>query len=162
VSSSLVSLLSSLPRGAPVVCFGPRALPSGAASVARAVGRSVASSGRPVWSGGARGADRAFVSGARSFSPAAASAVRVFLPGPGPSPGRFFARSRLALSSASCVAGGALVFVPPAAFSAVCAGLRCAGGSAWSARCALSLGLPLLLVAVSGPGRWRSRFFPGV
>ena len=158
--ASFSSFLASVRPGAPVVCFGPRSVPSSVLSVAASVGASVARSGRPVFSGGARGCDSSFVFGARS----ARGSVSVFRPSPGSGVSGLFARSERALSSALALRGGAVVFVPFSAFAAIVAGRGCRGGSAWSARCALRLGLPLLLVGfsvVSGQLVWCSQFFPG-
>jgi len=160
VGISFSSFLSSVGAGAPVVCFGPRSVPAPVLAVARSVGASVARSGRPVFSGGARGCDRSFAAGASGVG----GAVQVFRPAPGSGVRGLFARSRLALVTARAGGGAAVVFVPLPAFGAVCGGRVCRGGSAWSARCALSLGLPLFLVGfsvVGGRVQWRSAFFPG-
>ena len=158
--ASFSSFLASVRPGAPVVCFGPRSVPSSVLSVAASVGASVARSGRPVFSGGARGCDSSFVFGARS----ARGSVSVFRPLPGSGVPGLFARSSRALSGSLALGGGAVVFVPASAFAAIVAGRSCRGGSAWSARCALRLGLPLLLVGfsvASGQLQWVSHFYAG-
>lgn len=155
MSLSFASFLSSVPAGAPVVCFGPRRAPASVLAVAARVGRCVGRSGRFVVSGGAAGADAAFASGCASVG----GGVRVFRPLPGSGVRGLFARSARALRFARARRGVAVVFLPPAAFRAFCSGARCAGGSLWSARCAVRLGLPVF-VASWGPGGWRSRFVP--
>ena len=160
MSAVYTSFLASLRPGAPVVCFGPRSVPPAVLAVASSVGASVARSGRPVFSGGARGCDSSFVSGARSAS----GSVSVFRPLPGSGVSGLFARSERALSGALALGGAAVVFVPASAFAAIAGGHGCRGGSAWSARCALRLGLPLLLVGfgvVAGQLQWCSHFYSG-
>lgn len=146
--SAFASFVRSLAPGAPVVCFGPRRVPSSVLEAAFVCGRFVAGSGRPVWSGGARGCDSAFVSGAESVG----GSVRVFRPLPGSGVPGLFARSELCLRSALAVSGGAVVLLPEGVLRSGCGLGR---GSLWSARCAVRLGLPLLVVRFSSSGAFR-------
>jgi len=160
VSVSFGAFLSGVPAGAPVVCFGSRSAPGPVLAVARGVGAAVARSGRPVFSGGARGCDSAFVAGARG---AGGSGV-VFRPLPGSGVPGLFARSERALRVARARGGVAVVFLPASAFAAVRSGRPCPGGSAWSARCSLRLGVPLLLVGFGLSGSsttWCYHYFAG-
>lgn len=134
--SAFAAWVSSFPG--PVVGFGPRVCPGSVVSAARVCGRFVARSGRLAVSGGARGVDSAFVAGAVSVG----GSSRVFRPLPGSGVPGLFARSERALRFALAARGGLLVFLPEGAVR---------GGSLWSFRCALRLGLPVFAVWF-GPG----------
>ncbi len=144
--SSFSAFLRSLSSGSPVVCFGSRSCPPWVLSAAGRVGRLVASAGCVAVYGGSRGVDSAFVSAAQS----AGGSCRVFAPAPGSGVPGLFARSRSALQFALSRSGCAVIFVPSGAL---------AGGSLWSFRCAVSLGLPVWLVSFSGSS-FSVRFVP--
>ena len=125
---------------------------------ARNAGRTIARSGRPLFSGGAHGCDQVFAESALQEG----GGIKEFNPTPSDNKAAFirscFARSEAALSEALAHEGGAIIILHPWAFNALAARSSCRGGTAWSARCARRIGIPLITYTHTDTG-WESHVY---
>lgn len=133
-----IEFTNSLPKGAPVCCFGARVAPAGLLNWAKVCGSEISCQGRLVVSGGARGLDTAFVESLNDHK------CRLFLPDLSKGVPGYFSRSRSALEFTKSNNGGAIVVLSNDAYESK------SGGSYYSLTYALKLNIPVMRVLFSG------------